>query len=313
MVPGTRRQSSYLLPDPVANGPNTTQEVMGAVMHCPNALVHIFGDSPHPYVASLRLRSVGSSFSQIEKSRIISMKWWPRSACHAAPALPTSVLAIQWENPIHHDRELLTWATSKHDLLIPPAPVQHQSQPQPDPGLAQEVRGMREDLREARSRPHDTSDKSRRMKPDELRAYKGYCGLPRNAHEDKCPPFLAQWESTAQNESSMNKMLTTLLSAAPSSLGYNNYITFHPPTWIKDIKNVEFGQCLDKSFARAHRGLNIIATTGIKMDKEEAATRHANWGGWQNTTLHTGQDLDLLEGSPGLSPKSIMELVADLE
>lgn len=151
------------------------------------------------------------------------------------------------------------------------------------------------------------------MKPDELRAYKGYCGLPRNAHEDKCPPFLAQWESTAQNESSMNKMLTTLLSAAPSSLGYNNYITFHPPTWIKDIKNVEFGQCLDKSFARAHRGLNIIATTGMKMDEEEAATRHANWGGWQNTTLHTGQDLDLLEGSPGLSPKSIMELVADLE
>ena len=137
--------------------------------------------------------------------------------------------------------------------------------------------------------------------------------MPDDATRDEWPDFVKEWESTSQNESAMNQMLFRLIGESTFKLSYRNYVTFHPPTWIKDIKTLELGQCMDKSYARSHRGLSILAIAGMRISPEEAAIRQSNWDRWNSMTLKTGEDVDMISGQPGVSPNCVMELIADID
>ena len=302
---------SQLLPPAVANGPNEDHVGVELTMHVPLSMVYIFGDCPHPYTALLRLRMIEQSLTAAMRHRLIPLHWWLRVACHmVGPATPISRLALRFDKPMSYDGGVLAWAQSKHDLLVPSGPtiVQQSAPPQEESGLVQEMRGMREDMRNSRKAEFQGDKGSRRMKDRELSTYKSYCGVSQQAETAELPEFFHRWESTAQNEPAMNTMFFEILKDSALECGYKNFVQYHPPTWVKDMRSLQFGHTFGKSYVRAHRGLSILAIAGMEMSEEEAGIVEENYERWSRTTNRTGDDFDGISGLSGVSPTSLEEL-----
>ena len=308
-----------LVPPVTANDPNVQEVVYWRIMPCPNGLVHLFSDAPHPYVALQRLRYLANAFPPQDRDCLIMLRYFLRAACHARPAPEAgSLVSRSFESTMltggmGGDSELNDWALHFHNMLIPPPPVLPTPPIQSQSMSAAEVKLMVLEEFKSRGSGESTSRGCRKMKDDEYKLMLSIGGYPLDTPRDSAPPFIKLWEDTAGNENAMRKLSARVLHDSAQTLKMTQRVQFIRPPFAKAIQHLQFSLGYDNSYPRSHLGVNIAVVHYMRGTMDEAAKLENLSMLHAMATNITPEQEEQRQGKPGYGPLSVMELVFTIE
>ena len=111
------------------------------------------------------------------------------------------------------------------------------------------------------------------MKHDEYLAYLGHAGLEADTPKEEAPPFVLAWETTVQNEPSMWVMFMKLVDASVRILGLVNKIEQHMSSLVQDVRHLEFGGTMDRTYMNSLRGFSVCSVWNQLCSKEKGGER----------------------------------------
>ena len=309
-----------LVPPATPNGPNTKEVVYWKIMPCPNALVHLFGDAPHPYVALQRLKYLEAAFPAPDRDCMVLIKYFLMAACHSKPAPGVGSLVSQTFSSamllggVNGDAALNEWALSWHNMLIPPPAPLPIPPPAPAQGLSEaEVKLMILEEAKKMGGGDSTSRGCRQMKDEEYKHILAIGGLPLDTPRENAPPFVAKWEATPHNESAMRRLVAGELEESASQLKLTLTVRFIRPPFAKMAQNLTYSMGYDNSHIRSHLGFSIAAVHYMRCSVEEAAELEHLTELFEQATHITPEQEEKRQGKPGFGPSSVRDLVDTIE
>ena len=234
--------------------------VIPVYMPCANGLVHVFDDLPHPAVALMRIHGIQQSYPAALAAGFNGLVDWLKAACHRGAAGPSSILATSWASIQNDDVGLHQWGQGRHDTMLPslPAPAPVPVTP-PRPGLtASEARTIAREVAQSTKETENARQGFRRTSEHERMALRGYGGLSREADIDVMP-FVAEWENTHQAEPAIRVMFVRRIRKSEIALDMICGVVYWTSSFMKDVKVLEWGGTLCRTWTRSTRGLTIAS------------------------------------------------------